>query len=304
MRKRWRGSVIAIGALITFASSCVHVPDSVRCAERLCKNQPIVGFIQGAKLELEATRQKAESAKISLGAERYEKLAQELKGYTVEWEMLNSATHNACMDWALCQCRFGETQKGACNQERDHIEKREKDARAFIERIKKIDREIENPGIVSLVPMSLGSKWAGKEFKLDITVRNPTKNVLTLDQMRLDYSGPKGGILAAVTEVSGTYTILIDPTTGKAIVRVPGSEEKYEAYAWFPSGCVDRFIVKSPIWQTIQANGTDRFIVKVIFPENECMQKVTLDHVKVTLTYNGQEEMVSDKLALTGGTPK
>jgi len=62
--------------------------------------------------------------------------------------------------------------------------------------------------------------------------------------------------------------------------------------------------VKSPIWQTIQANGTDRFIVKVIFPENECMQKVTLDHVKVTLTYNGQEEMVSDKLALTGGTPK
>ncbi len=304
MRERWQGGIVAIGTMIIMATSCAHVPDDVRNAERLCKNQPIVGFVEGAKFELEAKRQKVESAKVSLGVERYERLAQELQGYNVEWESLNSATHMACMDWALCQDRFGKTQKGACNQERDRMEQRQEAARAFLERMKKLDLGSEAPGIVSLVPMSLGSKWSGKEFKMDITVRNPTKNVLTLDQVRLDYYGSKGGILAAVTEVSGTYTILIDPATEKAIVRAPGSEEKYDAYAWFPSGCVDRFIVTSPIWQTIQANGTDRFIVKVVFPENKCMKQVMLDHVKVTLTYNGQKKMESEKIALTGGIQK
>lgn len=301
MRERWRIIGLVMGALMVTAGSCEHVRKDARYAERLCKNHPMVGLIQGAKLELEAKREKTESAKVSLGVERYEKLAQELKNYSAEWESLNQSTQLACTDWALCQYRFGETQQGACNRERDRMEERQESARKFLERMKKLDVGVENPGITNVVPMTRGPKLSGKEFQVDITVRNPTKNVLQLDQVRLDFYGPRGGMLAAVTEVSGTYTIVIDSDTGKAIVRAPGDEERYEAYAWFPSGCTDRFIVRSPIWQTIQPNGTDRFIVKVVFPENECMQKASFEHVKVELTYNGNQEMAFDKVSLTGG---
>lgn len=296
--RRGVGLVVASGLAV---ASCAHLDPAIKYAEDLCKTQPMVGYVKGAKLELDASHDKFESAKVSLSAERYEKLAQELHGYTAEWESLNQSTQRVCKDWALCQYHFGGS-PGACDAARAHRDEREDAARNFLERMKKLDLGIEKPGITSIVPVTKDSKLSGKEFKLDITVRNPTKTVLQLDKLRLDFYGPRGGMLAAVTEVSGTYTILIDPDTGKAIVRAPGSQEIYEAYAWFPSGCNDRFIVKSPIWQTIKPNESDRFIVKVVFPDNECMKKATFTDVKVSLTFNGSETMDSEKISLLSGS--
>jgi len=300
MRQGWSIGGAIVGAMMLV--SCAHVREDLRYAERLCKNQPMVGIIKGAKLELEAKREELKSATVKLGVERYEKLSQELKGYTAEWESLNEATNKSCLDWALCQYRFSTT-PNACNEARDRMEERQEAARKFLERLKKLDVGVEDPSITNVVPMTLGTKLSGKEFGLDITVRNPTRNVLQLDEMRLQFSGPRGGgWLASVTPVSGTYTIVIDPQTGKAVIRAPGSPERYDAYTWFPSGCkADLFYVRSPIWQTIQPNDSDRFIVKITFPDDPCMQQTTFDHVKVYMSYNGKEALESSPASLTGG---
>lgn len=280
-------------------ASCAHLDPAIKYADDLCKNQPMVGYINGAKFELDASHDKLKSVKVSLSAERYEKLAQQLNGYTAEWESLNRDTLLACRSWAIC-LHHAKGAPGVCDEAQRHTDERQDKARDFFERIRTLDLGIEKPGITSVVPMTKDAKLSGKEFKLDITVRNPTKTVLQLGEVRLDFYGPRGGMLAAVTEVSGTYTVVIDPETGKAIVRAPGSQENYPAYAWFPSGCNDRFIVTSPIWQTIKPNESDRFIIKVVFPDNECMKKATFTDVKVGLTFNGSETMDSERISIAG----
>lgn len=153
------------------------------------------------------------------------------------------------------------------------------------------------PAITQAIPVNMASKLSGTEFKLDITVRNPTSEVIQLNKVRLDFYGPHGTAIAAVTEVSNTYTVVI-ASNGTTIVKpTPNSPDRYPAYAWFPGGCMDnkkpadRFIVMSPIWQTIKPNDVDRFIVKVIFPKDDCLEQATFEQAQVEITFNESEKM-------------
>lgn len=271
------------------------------CVDKLCATHPLVGQTKGIKAELDAQRDKLKSAKAGITLEKYDKLSQELKNYTADWETLNGATQLSCKSWALCECR----EKENCKDDLQVMEFRQDAAREFLIKVKELEQNIDAsskaPSISHAVPMTLGSKLSGKEFSMDITVRNPTSKTVQLDQVKLDFSGPRASLLASVTEVSGTYAVMIDPDTGKALVHVPGSQEQYDAYAWFPSGCNDQFMVKFPLWQTIKPNEVDRFIIKVTFPDNACMQQATFTDVKVNILYNGFEWIDSGKLSLSGG---
>ncbi|MBI2884770.1 MAG: hypothetical protein HYY15_01185 [Candidatus Omnitrophica bacterium] len=300
------GAMAVAGCLALTASSCETLPKAKQAeatyVERMCSTQPIVGEAKGVTFELDAHREKLKSIKTSVTAEKYRRLSQELEDYSAKWESLNQATQLACRAWALCEYRQDVAPPNACQEQRDAMEHRQESAREFLERIQAVQQEIDAsakaPSITHAVPLTQTGKLSGREFAVDLTVRNPTPKIAQLDEVRLDFYGPRGGMLAAVTEVSGTYTVLVDPATKQTIVQPPGGQANYPAYAWFPSGCNDRFIVKSPIWQTIQPNAVDRFIIKVVFPDDECMKHATFTDVKVGITFNGSETMDSEKIAI------
>lgn len=299
-----RSSQLSIMALyiVLFFTSCATSPQQKELdyVEKLCSNQPMVGDIKGAKVQIEAQRNKLESLKLSVGIERYSRLDQELQNYSAEWESLNQSTQLSCRDWAICQHRYSVSPV-TCNEARDKMEDRQEAARKFLERMKQFEPKIEAPtepvSITQAIPVSRMSKLSDNEFSLDITVRNPTPKVIQLNEVRLDFYGPHGAAIAAVTEVSNTYTVLIGSDGTTVVKPTPDSPDKYPAYAWFPAGCMDnekpadRFIVKSPIWQTIKPNDVDRFIVKVVFPKDDCLEKSTFEQAQVEITFNNSEKM-------------
>jgi len=140
------------------------------------------------------------------------------------------------------------------------------------------------------------SSFSGSEFGLDITVRNATTEVVQLDQVRLDFyrQSKSEFVPMAFTEVSNIYTVLIDPSKKppEAIVNPQkGGSGRHPAYARFPNGCGNDFIVKSPIWQTILPNTVDRFILKVVFPKHVCLEKAKFDRAKLEIMVNGSETL-------------
>jgi hypothetical protein len=147
------------------------------------------------------------------------------------------------------------------------------------------------------------STLAGAELMLDITVRNPTVEVIQLNRILLEF--PKGGIGPhALTPISNTYTVLIDPVLKRPIVRPqPNSPDSYPAEAWFSRGCGGAFKVLSPLWQTIDSNKVDRFILKTVFPNDKCLARAHLDTVQVIIFYSGaesEEEMKSPLVKIAG----
>ena len=64
--------------------------------EQFCSVTPIVGDVSGVTLKLDAQRERLESAKGSITAEKYHRLSQGLKDYSVRWELLNQQNQVAC----------------------------------------------------------------------------------------------------------------------------------------------------------------------------------------------------------------
>lgn len=210
------------------------------------------------------------------------------KIYGPKFEELEAIFFNICYDY------------GSERLSIDKYKEREEEYNKIRKRI--LGEGTAIPAITQAIPVTMVSKLSGTEFSLDLTVRNPTADVIQLNEVRLDFYGKHGAAIAAVTQVSNTYTVLIE-TDGKTIVKpTPNSPDKYPAYAWFPAGCMDdkkpadRFIVKSPLWQTIKPNDVDRFIVKVIFPKNDCLEKATFEQAQVEITFNESEKMSYKKI--------
>lgn len=209
----------------------------------------------------------------------YEEKMEKAKTLSPKFEELSAAFFDICYEYG--EERMSKDRYLKLRQIYEEIRQRSLDRSAGI-------------NITQAVLAARISSFSGSEFGLDITVRNATTEVVQLDQVRLDFYGQRGSALLAVTEVSNTYTVLIDPTKNppEAIVNPQkGGSGTHPAYAWFPGGCSDRFIVKSPIWQTISPNTVDRFILKVVFPKHECLEKARFDRAKLEIIVNGSETL-------------
>ncbi len=133
-------------------------------AKQLCSTKPIVGEISGVKLEIDVQREKLQSAKGRITAEKHRRLSQELKDYDSEWESLNQVTHLACMELALCQYRQTVSVVSSCQTEREAMERREDSARRFVERIMTLKRDIN----ASSLHIDANKIFAGERYPYEL----------------------------------------------------------------------------------------------------------------------------------------
>lgn len=84
-----------------------------------CKNDPMVGQVEGVRLDLEAKRNQLTEVSAKLSAERYTKLSQELKNYTAEWQLLSQLSQTSCRDLAACNYRTRNDNSLTCDGQRE-----------------------------------------------------------------------------------------------------------------------------------------------------------------------------------------
>jgi hypothetical protein len=100
-------------------------------------------------------------------------------------------------------------------------------------------------------------------YTFDITLRNPSPEPVNATELRIIFDSGKGGGLANVQEVTGTYVVAIN-SSGATTLSPVG---RLSAYAWYPSGS-GRLHVKTPIAQTLAPRSVDRIRIIVEFPND------------------------------------
>ncbi len=154
--------------LVLISCGCAQLAGSKRnelaYVERLCSTKSVVGEISGVKLEIDAQREKLQSAKGRIAAEKYRRLSQELKDYDSKWELLNQSIQLACREWALCQYRQTSSAVSSCQTEREAMERREDSARRFIERIETLKRGINT----SSLPIDANKIFVGERYPYEL----------------------------------------------------------------------------------------------------------------------------------------
>ncbi len=100
-------------------------------------------------------------------------------------------------------------------------------------------------------------------YVFDITLRNPSDEPVNATELRIVFDPRKGGALANVQEISGTYVVQVG--TDGATANTPVG--RFQAYAWYPSGS-GRLHVKTPLSQTLAPKSTDRIRIVVEFPND------------------------------------
>lgn len=115
-------------------------------------------------------------------------------------------------------------------------------------------------------PLHMLEDTAGKlkyRYTFDITLRNPSPEPVNATELRIIFDSGKGGGLANVQEITGTYVVAIN-SSGATTLSPVG---RLRAYAWYPSGR-GRLHVKTPIAQTLAPKSVDRIRIIVEFPND------------------------------------
>ena len=128
-----------------FVNAFIPSPKQIRAQKKyekntieiICKNEPLVGEKSGFQALLNAKREELNSIQAEIGFEKYSHLSQELKGYSVEWEILNKHGTVGCHAYALCLSRYGEEEK--CRITKQEYENSLENARKFLLQVKELE---------------------------------------------------------------------------------------------------------------------------------------------------------------------
>jgi len=107
-------------------------------ADSRCDTAPMVGHESGFEVLLNAKKTELSELKLTLGANKYRKLSQELNGYSVEWEIINKQIMQACIREARCYNRYDE-RYSMCKKQTEMYEDAIEKAHEFILRFKQMD---------------------------------------------------------------------------------------------------------------------------------------------------------------------
>jgi len=130
-------------------------------------------------------------------------------------------------------------------------------------------------------------------YTFDITLRNPSPEPVNATELRIIFDPGKGGAIASVQEISGTYVVAVTRT--EATTSTPLG--RFQAYAWYPSGS-GRLHVKTPIAQTLAPKSVDRIRIIVEFPDDYRFLGPMEDAVlQVYWNANRYEQSIPIKLA-------
>jgi hypothetical protein len=108
-----------------------------KTVEKICKNEPLVGEESGFQALLNAKREELNSIQAEIGFKKYTRLSQELKGHSVEWEILNKHSTVGCSSYALCLSRYAEEEK--CRITKQEYENSLENARKFLLQVKELE---------------------------------------------------------------------------------------------------------------------------------------------------------------------
>ena len=106
-----------------------------RFVDEFCDTDNMVPQDTRVKVLIDLKREELASAKGELEAGLYQKLSQELAGYSVEWEILNKRDQQACKIRALCLYR--EKTTGECENSEENYRAAQNRADQFMLELRK-----------------------------------------------------------------------------------------------------------------------------------------------------------------------
>jgi len=113
--------------------------------KEMCSSNPIVGYMEGVRAEIEAKRKELESLGLDITTEKYRHLDQQISGYDTKWDRLNKDIELACRQWALCQYRIDDNLSDACKEQQDRMDKAQEKAREFFKEVQHLNIEVVVP---------------------------------------------------------------------------------------------------------------------------------------------------------------
>ena len=162
---------------------------------------------------------------------------------------------------------------------------------------------MDKPHITKALVAKLNGAESKNSLSIDVTVRNPSSELVQLDDAALKF------ILSGISKNAGRMSSYTIPSQnynfqwndGGDIVVSPGNSQSPEL-----SGKVrveedcSRIQLKAPISQTVKPNAVDMFVITIQMPsENKCLSTMDYDNAELTIGYNGSDMTKPFRISLT-----
>jgi hypothetical protein len=152
----------------------------------------------------------------------------------------------------------------------------------WLDFVQQAQAESSNAVVNSFQKRSDSSKH---DFRFDLILRNSSDKPVTVTNIIVTFDPDESGFLSGAMEISNTYVVMLREDGSGTVNSRAGDDT---AHAWYPNTDGKVLIVKMPLQQTLPPLSTDRFVLKIRFPDDYRF-KGPMEKAKLRLTWNGTQ---------------